>query len=282
MKMPRNDLLSVGNFAKITRTTLHTLRYYDEIQLLSPVQRGTNNYRYYSIKQLAFANAVCVLQKLGLPLAAIKKLSKQRTPELAQEILSRQVEEIDAKRAYLEKTHKLLHTMLKSIQSGLDADHDAISIEFLPSANIVLGELNDYSNGRNDDDTLISFYQNMYRRYPVSDHSLHYPVWRLFSAEHVKSRNWLYPDRYYYYNPDGEDQRPAAMYAIGYSRAGYGHNEDLFRRIIEYIEQSNFEICGDAYEEYPQNELCIIEEDNYLQRIMITVQMKNNLTQSSG
>ena len=100
---------------------------------------------------------------------------------------------------------------------------------------------------------------------------MNYPVWGMFSEERIKRKDWIWPDRYYLYNPSGHDIRPAALYAIGYMRGGYGQCEKLYERLIEYIEENDFEICGPAYEEYPLNEFCILEDTDYLIRVMITV-----------
>ncbi len=48
--------MSVSDFANIARTNSDTLRYYDNIGLLSPAVRGENKYRYYSLKQLPLCN----------------------------------------------------------------------------------------------------------------------------------------------------------------------------------------------------------------------------------
>ncbi|MCL1887854.1 MAG: hypothetical protein FWF96_03160, partial [Kiritimatiellaeota bacterium] len=103
---------------------------------------------------------------------------------------------------------------------------------------------------------------------------LNYSVWGTFSEKRVKSGDWVWPDRYYFYNPEGRDRRPAALYAIGYTRGGYGQCGGLYKRLIHYINEHGFEICGDAYEEYPLNEVCITDSSNYLIRLMITVREK--------
>ena len=103
---------------------------------------------------------------------------------------------------------------------------------------------------------------------------MNYPVWGFFSENRIKQEDWVWPDRYYFYNPEGRDKRPAAFYAIGYTRSGYGQGGDLYKRLIDYIKKNGFEICGDAYEEYPLNEVCIMDNTNYLMRVMITVREK--------
>ena len=47
------NYFTIGEISKLSRISLKTLRYYDEIGLLKPKYvNQENNYRYYSIEQL--------------------------------------------------------------------------------------------------------------------------------------------------------------------------------------------------------------------------------------
>jgi DNA-binding transcriptional MerR regulator len=270
--MAGRRLFSVRDFAKFSRTTRDTLYHYDRIGLLSPMSRGENNYRYYSSGQLATVNVIRTLQELGLSLNDIKDLRENRTPEDFDEKIMRQIENIDLKINDWVRARKLIFTLHNTIHSALNVDEQAISIQFMPAEAIILGDLNDYSRGRNDYDALFNFYHGMNKKYPNLD--MNYPVWGLFSGDRIKRGDWKWPDRYYFYNPEGHDKKPATYYAVGYTRGGYGQCGDLYNRIIDYIDKNNHEICGDTFEEYPLNELCIADDRNYLIRVMITVREK--------
>ena len=266
-------MFSVNEFAKFSRTTKETLRHYDRIGLLTPIVRGPNNYRFYSSGQLAVVNVIRTLQELGMTLGEIKNYKDNLTPALIGELFERQIVNIDRKIEGWGRAQKLLFTLRKTIKSVTDIDEDGITVQYLPAEALVLGDLNDYSRGRNDYDALLSFYSAISEKYPDMD--MNYPVWGVFAEERVKNEDWVWPDRYYFYNPEGRDRRPAALYAIGYTRGGYGQCGELYARIIDYIHSNGFEICGDAYEEYPLNEVCVTDSSNYLIRLMITVREKS-------
>lgn len=270
--MKSTGLFSVNEFAKLSRTTRDTLHHYDKIGLLAPVSRGENNYRYYSCGQLAVVNVIRTLQELGMSLAEIKGFKDHRAPDLAEGMLTRQIKQIDEKIENWVRARQLLLTLRKSIRSAADIDERTMSIQFLPAETIVLGDLNDYERGGTDYDALLTFYQTMSLKYPRLD--LNYPVWGVHSKEQIKKGNWTWPSRYYFFNPDGQDKRPAAQYAVGYTRGGYGQGGELFERLTDHIERNGFDICGDAYEEYPLNEVSISSDTNYLIRVMITVCQK--------
>ncbi len=274
--MQSHEYLSVGDFSRLARTAPSALRHYEKIGLLLPEFRRINGYRQYSVRQLALCNTIRLLHKLGVPLAEINSIKDKRTPELALKLLMRQVKILNQNKKTLDKAKKLLYTLLKMIHSGLDADQDAIVIQYLSVEHIIIGEQNNYTDGRTDCDALYDFYNAMSSKYSPSGYDMQYPVWAIYAQESIKNGDWQYPDRYYFYNPDGQDSRPAGLYAIGHTHAGYRQNATLCRRMTEYIDASGYEICGDAYEEYPLNEICTSDEKSYLLRVIIAVREKQH------
>ena len=270
--MAGSGIFTVNNFAQFARVTRDALLHYEKIGLLEPVSRGENSYRYYSGSQLAITNVIRTLQGLGMTLTEIKDVADHRTPELIEELFQRQINKIDEKIEEWVRARKLLYTLQTSIHSALEAEIGEITVQFKPAEAIILGGLNDYSRGRTDYDALVTFYHDISKKY--KDLDLNYSVWGYFAEERIKRGDWVWPDRFYFYNPEGLDRRPAALYAIGYTRGGYGQSDELYRRMTAYIDDNGFEICGDAFEEYPLNEICIAEDDQYLIRVMIAVREK--------
>jgi len=271
--MERNDYMSIADFAAITRTTRDTLLYYDKIGLLKPSVRGENKYRYYSSTQMLAVNLIRTCQSLGLSLSDVKNFAEHRTPELMEELMEKQIKLIDKKISEWVNARKLLYLIKKTIQSVENVDVDEMTIKFLPAEAIVLGGLNDYSHGKDGYDALLEFYLSCKEQYPDLD--LNYPAWGMFSAERINNRDWIFPDRYYFYCPEGHDKKNAALYAIGYMRGGYGQGGELYERMLDYIDSSGFEICGPTFEEYPLNELSVSDENAYLMRLLITVREKS-------
>ena len=270
--MTGGGLFSISEFAKYSRTTRDTLLHYDRIGLLSPIARGENNYRFYSGNQLTVVNVIRAAQRLGMSLDVIKELKDRRTPELVDEILEQQIEKIDDNIESWIRARKLLMMLRKLVHTVSGIDEKEITVKHMPAEAIILGDLNDFSQNRLFFDALLSFYQDMSSNHPELD--MNFPVWAIYSEEKIRQGNINEPDRFYFYNPEGFDRRPAATYAIGYTRGGYGQTGELYMRLLRYIDNNGYEICGNIYEEYPLNEACISEQNNYLIRILITVREK--------
>ncbi len=67
--------LRIGEFSRLARVSVKTLRLYDRLELLSPTRTDEwSGYRYYSSEQLPRLNAILALKDLGFSLEQIKRL----------------------------------------------------------------------------------------------------------------------------------------------------------------------------------------------------------------
>jgi len=65
-------MIRIGDFSKLSRITVKTLRYYDEVGLLHPAHvDDASGYRYYDYHQLPRLNRILALKDLGFSLEAI-------------------------------------------------------------------------------------------------------------------------------------------------------------------------------------------------------------------
>lgn len=100
-------MLRIGDFSKLTKTTIKTLRYYDKIGLLKPAfVDSATAYRYYAEEQLETMGAILSYKSAGLPNEEIAKIlrgaeavavltaQRKKLAEAASEI-EKQIGEID-------------------------------------------------------------------------------------------------------------------------------------------------------------------------------------------
>ncbi|MCQ2602922.1 MAG: MerR family transcriptional regulator, partial [Clostridia bacterium] len=69
-------MLKIGEFSKLCKTTVKTLRYYDEVDLLKPIFVDDNGYRYYEISQLNDLIKILELRALDMSVSDVKKMLK--------------------------------------------------------------------------------------------------------------------------------------------------------------------------------------------------------------
>src|SRR5689334_176399 len=76
-------MIRIGEFSKLVQVPVPTLRYYDQVGLLKPVEVDPmTGYRYYSASQLPRLHRILALKGLGFSLDQIQTvLDEGLTPE---------------------------------------------------------------------------------------------------------------------------------------------------------------------------------------------------------
>jgi len=126
-------VLKIGVFAMLSKISIHMLRHYDEIGLLTPIKVDDfTNYRYYSENQLPIANRIQALKDMGFSLSIIK------------EILSKCDSDLKLKE-YLIDQANLQRKQISSMQQQLllieNTIHNLNVKTILPQCNIVKKEI---------------------------------------------------------------------------------------------------------------------------------------------
>ncbi|PRY38815.1 MerR family transcriptional regulator [Umezawaea tangerina] len=81
------ELVSIGEFSRLSRLSAKALRLYDELGLLVPARvDAETGYRWYSAGQLERAGLVAALRRIGIPLARVKELLALDPAAAAEEI----------------------------------------------------------------------------------------------------------------------------------------------------------------------------------------------------
>lgn len=110
----------VGELSKLFKIAPSTLRYYDEIGLLTPkFTSPDNHYRYYTIEQFVVLDTIIFLKKNGFSLKDIQQQINQRTPENSQELLMNKHKEVKLEINRLERIADKIENKISTIQEGL-------------------------------------------------------------------------------------------------------------------------------------------------------------------
>ena len=107
-------MIRIGEFSRLSQTPVSTLRYYDELGLLKPVEVDHfTGYRYYTFDQLARLNRILALKNLGFSLEEVIRL-------LADDLPTRQLHEmLQHKRAELLEQAQDSHEQVDRLDAWL-------------------------------------------------------------------------------------------------------------------------------------------------------------------
>lgn len=102
-------MLRIGQFSKLAKITIKTLRYYDKIGLLKPAMIDiASSYRYYTEEQLQTVHLISLYKAAGLSNEVILKLIHQSEDkrvllEYQKQLLTQRAQEIQTELSYLER-----------------------------------------------------------------------------------------------------------------------------------------------------------------------------------
>ena len=263
-----DKLFSIKDFAAFTGVKQSTLRYYDEIGLLSPACRGENNYRYYEPQQIFILNFINVLIDIGVPLAKIKDLMDTREPETVLELLNQQELELNKKLHELRSAFSIIQTYRKNIYSGIHRENEEMSVQELPETSVILGTQNDWTNQQTFYKPFINFCK-MAKRVRIN---LRYPI----GAYHSDFASFLEapgkPHRFFSQDPVGNSKRRAGKYLVGYKYGYYGEFGDFAQKMASYAKEHNLNLIGPVFVKYVLDEVSKIKHEEYLAQIMVRVE----------
>lgn len=120
-EQPNNKLL-IGKLAQASNTSAKTIRFYEEIGLLPPAQRGENGYRHYDIEDVQRLRFIRNARSLDFSLDDLKEVLALRDQG---EAPCRYVAHLlEAKAAEIEERIRQLQELQQDLQELLDQASD--------------------------------------------------------------------------------------------------------------------------------------------------------------
>ena len=116
-------LLKIGEFASLAGTNLRTLRYYEELGLLTPAERSQGGFRYYRPTDLNRVQMIHNLQELGLHLEAIRDLLDMRGTANRAELLQKVTAALTEQQRLIDERVQTLEEQKRHIAEALAKVH---------------------------------------------------------------------------------------------------------------------------------------------------------------
>ena len=108
---------SIGEFSRLTNLGIHTLRYYEHENLITP-KRNSSNRRCYSDKDLAWIEFIKRLKDTGMPIKEIQHYAKLRAE--GDLTLNERMEMLTAHRESLNEQIKVLQEHMAKLDDKID------------------------------------------------------------------------------------------------------------------------------------------------------------------
>lgn len=132
-------MFKIGEFAKVTGISIYMLRHYDKIGLLKPEEVDEESgYRYYSDKQIVFANTIQILKSLGFSLKEIMEVpDAHEDSQRISAFLEKKIKEKEAERLAIEEQLSKMKTALYEMKEQKEASSLSIILKEIPERKVI-------------------------------------------------------------------------------------------------------------------------------------------------
>lgn len=134
----KDDMLKIGEMAKLNKISIPTLRLYDEYGLLKPIYTDPEtNYRYYNIRQNARLDMIQYMKELGMSLNEIKSILDKKDLRLIESTLVQKKQQVKEEISQLELRNSALSRAIESLEWYRQSPKPGlITIEYIPERRI--------------------------------------------------------------------------------------------------------------------------------------------------
>ncbi|GHO49601.1 MerR family transcriptional regulator [Ktedonospora formicarum] len=276
-------MIKIGEFSKLVQVSVPTLRYYDQVGLLKPVEVDTvTGYRYYAASQLPKMHRILALKGLGFSLEQIAAvLSEGLTPEqmrgmlrlrhaqIGQQIAEMQAQlgEVEMRLGYIEREEQIAtyDVILKPVEPLLVASVRAILPNHSASGSL-FGEVYDAicphvakalgPNPGQGGQTMVLWYDTEFKERDVDGAAAF--LLRCRVPERGRMR---------------VHELPAATMASTVHHGSYNTIGDAHTAVLVWIEANGYRIVGPDREVYLYNKAPIhLDDPTYVTEIQYPVE----------
>ena len=121
--------LKIGEFGRVGQVSVQTLRYYDHLGLLKPVEVDRfSGYRYYAFEQLPRLNRILALKDLGFSLDQVAQMLDAELPpeELMNLLRLKQVELRDQVQTHLDRLERIEARLEMIAQNNQPLEYEVV------------------------------------------------------------------------------------------------------------------------------------------------------------
>lgn len=265
----------IGEISKIYNIGRDSLRYYEEMGILSP-KRGENGYRIYSLQDLWKLNLIRELRILDFPMEKIKIYLDNRSIDTTLDFLKEEIEILDERIRELENIKLDIGKRIENISKNLNIKEFEIpEIVYIDERKAVLLE-EDISKDEEVDFLIKKLHKKYEGKFNILGSN---DIGAILMMEKVKESIYnCYEGVFCFVSPNEE------VYDISFSsgeymvlkyKGSYKKSGKLIPYMFDEIEKMNYEVIGKPIEIYriDIHETSVVDE--FITEIQIAIKKRD-------
>ena len=274
-------MYSIGEFSKIGSVSRKTLRYYDEIGLMSPAfVNQENHYRYYSDEQVYRILLISELKCYDLRLEQIKAILDSEDEHLLVHFLEQRIQELDNQMQENIRLKQCIEKKVQQIQSGgklmdknlvleVGAEEYAPVLAVCRKAVIEISQISDvigsvyeeiYKNGLKQNGPVMTFYADEEFHHEHANVEVCIPVEDSQSVQNCENVKLLAPG-----------MCAVCVYTGPYSKLG-----EAYAAVLKWIDENHYEIASAPFDCYINSPQEVKSPEEFVTKVCFPIKQKEN------
>lgn len=253
-------LISIGEMARLCRTTKDTLYFYERKGLLTPkVTNKETGYRYYDADNFYLMDMVLALREAESSVKEIQAWMDHPVPEFHIDMLEKKGRELEEKIRDLTILQKRIESSVRLTREGMSSREGIVKIEKQPVEYLSII----YVKDQDDPSDYIPAFFELLKKAKSKCIPYDFHVSAMISEEHLKDKD--YNADYFYVASvepvEGPDIwiKPEGTYITTTHFGPYTEISRSYHLLFKEIEQRDIHFTGPAYEE---SQICWINSDS--------------------
>lgn len=275
-------MLSIGEFSKICKVSTKTLRYYDEIGLITPDEiNPENGYRYYSISQLKKMLFINRLKSYHFSLEEIKailEMEMDQSEERLYSALNRKKREIQNKLSAFEKTLNQMNNDILNLEKGISimSRIDYLEVQLVETQPMNFLYIRQMLNSDDYEEGYGKYFNRLYEKIASEQLTLLGTPMTIYHSQE--------------YNPAGNDTEfaipimevikgtrdfPGCLCAKSVLEGSYSELTSVYAKLREWAENEGYELVKSPYEVYVNDPYQTNDPEDFITEVYFPVKKKH-------
>lgn len=262
---------SIGEMARLSGLPAKTLRYYDDIGLLSPARRqGSGDYRFYTREQLEQVLLLQSLKSLGMSLRQIRQEFDQMSSVRYEELLKNNAAALEKQIGELTVRRNNLLSWISDVDEALSAEKGKC---YIRSYSEVEGYLYDVRiTSRTELELAMRTVEQRF------GHGMHVGrIARMISTQDFLDENYLDYSGLFIPRTSASVHTfpltaiPGGTYAVTFAAALHEESVPIWRKLRDFAAAQGYRISGNAYRSIPVEVGISKKENDYVAKYYFPV-----------
>jgi len=271
---------TIGETSKLLNVPIKTLRYYDEIGLLKPIEVDKfSKYRYYSSEQFQQLDMINYLKSLGISLKDIKQHIETRDINDFLQLLKQEREVTLNKIAELMVVSHRFANRVREIEEALTIPViGKVIVKNIKEERTILS-LKERIGSTDELEFSVRKLEKE-TRIPLFIGKVGFTV----TVENLKKRNFDEYSSVCFLLEENIDTTPATQkllageYACVYYRGNHAGSKEYYHMLMDYIEKNQYSVNGEALERTIIDEFISKDKNSHITEIQIPIEKIDWLT----